>query len=295
MLKWTLRVGVALILLFVVAGVVLYFTLDGIVRGQVESNSAKSLNLGTKLDSANLGLLGGTLNLKGFRVDSPPGFSSDPILDLGGLDLKVAYGQLRKEPVQIESITIDRPKMLLEQANGQFNFKAMADRIPPSQPSDKPADPVRLIIGQIMVKEATVVLRPGIPGLQKEIVIPIETFTMQNIGSADGTQNGAAIKQVVTQLVTTLAAKATHSKDIPAQLKALLDGNLSEVAAKYIPGEAGKLVGTLLQGDILKDPTKVIGENANKLIGGATSQPADTAKGLMDNLLGGKKKEDKKK
>ena len=316
MRKWITRIVVAVVLLLLVGGAVLYFSLNGIIRGQVEQQSTKSLNLATALQGANFSPFAGNLSLTNYQVASPPGFSPQPMLELGGLDVKVSYGQLRGDPVRVRAITIDRPKLLLEQVNGKFNVKALADNLPPPKPGE-PTQPsaegekLRLIIDQITVRDPQVVLRPGIPGLAQEIPISVGTFEMKNVGSGEGSQNGAAVKQIVTELVTTLAAKASQSGGIPAQLKALLDGNLTEVAQKYIPGEAGKVVGSLLNEQALKDPGKALGSAVENLTGGAATNPANAldavlqktgqdknpAKGAGDalkGLLGGQKKDEKK-
>src|SRR5205085_995299 len=138
-------------------------------------------------------------------------------------------------------IAITRPRMLLEHKDGKFNIKALAENLPgqtppptappspqpqpqpqpqpPQQPAPpaEPAEQMKLIIGQLVVRDAVVVLRPGVPNLLKEeIEIPIETFTMSAIGTADGNNTGAAIKDVVMQLATTLAAKA-NATDLARQ------------------------------------------------------------------------------
>lgn len=318
MRKWIKWVAIAVVLLVVVGGAVLYFSLNGIIRGQVEQQSSKSLNLRTALQSANFSPLAGNLSLTDYKVASPPGFSPQPMLELGGLDVKVSYGQLRGDPVRVQAITIDRPKLLLEHVNGKFNVKALADNLPPPKPGD-PTGPsaegeqLRLIIDQITVRDPQVVLRPGIPGLQSEIPISVGTFEMKNVGSGEGAQNGAAVKQIVTELVTTLAAKASQSGGIPAQLKALLDGNLSEVAQKYIPGEAGRIVGSLLSQEAMKDPGRALGSALETATGGATTNPAKALDGVIQGagqdknspakgagdalkgLIGGSKKDDSKK
>jgi len=220
------------------------------------------------------------------------------MLSLGELGVGVSYSELRGDPVKVQSITIDRPKMLLEHSNGKFNIKAMADNLPqtssPSEPNTQSGEKLKVMINQISVKDPVVVLRPGLPGL-KDITIPIESFEMKDIGSSDQSQNGVAIKQVVTQLLTTLAAKATKSKDVPEQLRLILNGDLNAVAEKYIPGPAGKIVGSLLNEQTLADPGKAIGNAATGLVNQATTNPAgavDTVKGLLDR---GKKDEKKKK
>ena len=307
MFKWIKRVVLLVVVLLIVGGAALYFALGGIIRSQVEQQSSKSLNLATTLGSASVGILGGDLSLKDYSIASPPGFSAKPMLELGGLDVKVSYGQLRSTPVRIQSITIDRPKMLLEQKDGKFNIKAMTENLPPGKPSEPTAEgeKMKLIIDSIMIKEPEVALRPGIPGLPDEIPIKLGTYEMKNVGNADGAETGVAVKQVVTQIVSEMAAKASSSGGVPAQLKALLDGDLNQIAQKYIPGKAGEIVGSLLNEQTLKDPGKAALNALEGATGGATTNPTKAIEGVLGGdkkpedalkgLLGGDKKKDEKK
>lgn len=306
MFKWIKRLVLLVVVLLVVGGAVVYFSLGGIIRSQVEQQSSKSLNLPTTLGGASFAPFAGELSLQNYTIASPPGFSPKPMLELGGLDVKVSYGQLRSTPVRVQSITIDRPKMLLEQKDGKFNIKAMTENLPPGKPTEPTAEgeKMKLIIDSIMIKDPEVVLRPGIPGLAEEIPLKLGTYEMKNVGNADGAETGVAVKQVVTQIVSEMAAKASSSGGVPAQLKLILDGDLNQIATKFIPGKAGEIVGSLLNPDTLKDPGKAAltaidnatgaTTNPTKAIGdliGGEKKPEDALKGL----LGGDKKKDEKK
>jgi hypothetical protein len=178
--------------------------------------------------------------------------------------------------------------------------------------------PLKMIIETLTVKDAQVVVRPGIQGLPQEINIPVGSIEMKNIGTGDGNQNGAAVKDVVSQLVTALAAQANTSDLLPPELKAILSGDLSAVMTKLgpeaqkrvmaaIPGPAGQLLGKVVADPnaLMKDPGKAIGGVIQDVTGGAggagTTKPAlpggidpGKAKEGIQGLLGGKK-DDKKK
>lgn len=307
MFKWIKRLVLLVVVLLVIGGAVLYFSLGSIIRGAVEQQSTKSLNLPTSLGGATFAPFAGELSLSNYSVASPPGFSAKPMLELGGLDVKVSYGQLRSSPVRVQSITIDRPKMLLEQKDGKFNIKAMTENLPPGKPTEPTAEgeKMKLIIDSITIREPEVAVRPGIPGLPEEIPLKLGTYEMKNIGNADGNQTGVAVKQVVTQIVSELAAKASSSGGVPAQLKAILDGDLNAIAAQYIPGDAGKVVGSLLKAGVVEDPGKALQSVVNDATGGAATNPAKAIDGLiggdkkpedaLKGLLGGDKKKDEKK
>jgi len=294
MFKWLKRIVIVVLLLVVIGGVVLYFSLNGILRTQIEQQSSKSLNLPTNLGGASLAIFGGDLSLQNYKVASPPGFSSQPMLELGGLDVKVSYGQLRSTPARIQSITIDSPKMLLEQKDGKFNIKAMTENLPPGKPTEPTAEgeSMKLIIDQISIKDPQVTIRPGLPGLPEEIPVKLGSFEMKNVGNADGAQNGVAVKQVVTQLVTEMAAKASSSASLPAELQAILNGDLTAIAQQFIPGEAGKVIGSLINEQTLNDPGKAVGAALEDVTGGASTNPAKAVEGALKDVTGGGKPED---
>jgi hypothetical protein len=336
MWKWTKRIALLVLVLLVAGGVTLYFTIDGIIRKQVVAQSSKSLNLATHLQAANFQPFQGQLTLTNFAIDNPSGFTQGNLLELGGLQLKVDYGQLRSTPVRVDAIVIDRPRMLLEHKDGRFNVKAVVDQFygeptaptppapqppqpqpqpqpapqPQPQPSPQPdsADAFRLVIKKIAVTSPVVVLRPGVPlpGLVKDqIEIPIDSFELNNIGTDESATNGTAFKQVMTQLITTMAAKARASdmakQVLSPELQAALDGDLSQVAGKLLPGDAGQVVSQLVQGNVLKDPnqlkTNALGVAGQQLrnIGGPTTQPLGALGGLAaDALDSARRKEEKK-
>lgn len=284
-LKW---IALSLVLLIIVVIGIVLLRLDSIVRYAVETQSSDSLGLTTTLDSANISLLGGTVKLSGLSIASPAGFSSPQMVSLGGIGVGASVGELRGDPVAVQTITIDKPKLVIEQANGKFNFQVLTDQKSKTPPdSGKPGDgtrqegePVRLIIHDLTVNDSQVVIRPGIPGLAESININIPSFTMKEIGNADNNKNGAAIKEVVTLLVTTLAQKASESKDIPPELRQILTLNVDQVKEK-VAGEITKQLGKITK-DLPPDATKQIESQVQKglgdLLGGKKESPTTKPK-----------------
>ena len=262
------RIVLGLLLLVIIAGIVVYFNLNRIIRSTIETQSTNSLNLQTTLASANLGLLGGKLSLGDLRIASPQGFNAPQLMTLGEGNINVSYGQLRAEPIHIVAITLDKPVIMVEQSGGKFNFQVVAAALPKPDPN---AREIKLIIDKLTVKDATVVLRPGIPGLKdfQEVKVPIPNLELKNIGNADGQQNGAAIKEVVTVLLTSLVDKAGQASNLSTELQDALKGGVAEAEGKIRErvneevskqlGEVDKrLKGTPLEGktgDLLKGLT----------------------------------------
>lgn len=315
-MKWLKRIAIVVFLVLIVGGLVTYLYLDRVIRSTVENQTTKQLALKTELGSAGVSLFGGKLNLSDMRIASPEGFAAPHMLALGRADVRVSYGQLNNDPVRVGRIALDQPRLVIERQGGAINFKRAADLMPQTPPktADPNADPMKLIIDELTITNAQVVMRPGFPGLPQEITIPVPSVTLKHVGTGDGNQNGAAVKDVVMQVIAALAASAGNSGLLPPELRefqALLNGDVSQVVGRLgaeaqkqvlaaVPGEAGKLLSTLVADPaaLTKDPGKAIGGLINQAAGGTTlpSNPADLVKdpakaaGALEGLLNQERK-----
>jgi hypothetical protein len=260
-MKWLKIILIAVPVLVLAVVLILFARLDSIVRSTVESQASEQLSVPAKLGSARVGLFSGSLNLSEFNLGSPAGFDTSEMFQLGSVDAKVTYNQLRETPIRINSIDINKPKLVLEQKAMKFNVKALIDQLPPSEPT---TETVRMIIDELRISGAQVQIKPGIPGVPPEINVNVPSLNLKNIGNADGAANGAAIKDVVITVITQLARAAAESDQIPPELRDLLRGDLQAVIdekAKAVQGELQKAAE-----DVLKDPSKAkeVGKDLEK-------------------------------
>lgn len=300
MKKIIVRSALALVAVLILALGGLYVYRNSLLRSAVESQANSSLGVKTTLGAAHLGLFGGTLDLDDLKIASPAGYKADHMFTLNGLDLGVNYSDLRKDPVRVGKITIDKPKAVIEYADGKFNFQALMDQLgggAQPKPDDKQSQPVKMIIDELTVKDATVEVRH--PLIPNPITVPIPSVTLKQIGNGDGAQNGAAIKDVVGATMSALAASAANSpqlKDLSQltdQLKAQAQQALSKVQK-----ELGQQIQSIT-GNVTADLNKTLEKTGlptdqlKNLTGG--KDPAKAVDDGLKNLLGGKKKDEKKK
>jgi uncharacterized protein YjbJ (UPF0337 family) len=276
--KWIV-VG-ALVIIFI-AALVVYFSLNSIVRSTVQKQATSSLNLDTSVGGANVSLIGTSLGLNDVEIASPQGFSAPKMFTLDGLHVGVSLGQLRQDPIHVSSIEIKKPTLVIEQSGGKFNFQALMSQDSKAPPDNKP--PLKLIIDQLTVSDSKVILRPGIPGVAQEIPVSIPSLEMKGVGTGEGNQNGAAIKEIVMDVITALSQKASDSDQLPPEVRQLLKLNVSEITAQLkgqVAEQIGKISGDLskkLPGDIDKDAGKTIEQGLGGLLGNkndSTTQPA---------------------
>src|SRR6266436_2192631 len=275
------RVLLVLVSLLVIAGVVAWLNLDRILKRTVETEGSSSLKLSTTLNRAHLSLLGGRLHLNRLDIASPKGFSAPHMLELGDVDLAVRYGQLRKDPIHVQSLTLNQPRLVIEQSNGVVNFKKALDRMPASDSSAE--KPVKLIIDELKMQDAQVVIHPGLPGVRQEITVPVPSITLKNVGSGRGSQNGAAIKDVAMVVMAALAGHAAQSGALPAELRGLLQLNVGQVAGK-LGAEAQKQIAAAIPGELGNRLSKVAGDPQT-----LAKDPSNMLQGEVGGILGGKK------
>ena len=283
-LKWTL---IAVPAVAIAAGAVVLFRLDAIVRSVVQTQTSQQLNVAAKLGGANVSLLGGTVKLSDFDIGSPKGFKEPSVFTLGSVAVDVTYGQLTADVKRVNNITINKPKLVIEQQGGKINLKALMDGLPasPDQPTPPPEPgapekPIKMIIDKLTLTEANVSIKPNIPGVPESIDIAVPTIELKDIGNADGAANGAAIKEVLMTTMSALASKAAESDKIPPELKMILEGNLKGMVDEKVKA-AGKEVEKAID-QIKNDPSSVkdVGKDLQKGLGG---------------LIPGAKKDDEKK
>lgn len=251
-MRWLKTLLVAVPLLVLLGTAAFFWRLDAIVRATVEAQASAQLNVPARLGSADVGVLGGTVGLGKFSLGSPKGFEAPSMFTVDAVDVGVAYRELARTPIRVQSIRIDRPTLLIERGPGGLNVKALIDGLPPADPD---AEVVRLIIGRLTVDSATVRIRPGLPGLPESIELPIPTIEVSNIGTADGAENGAAVRDLVLTVISALTDAAAKSDRLPKELKDVLALDVQQLAREKIRGVGKEIEGAIEK--IGRDPTRI--------------------------------------
>lgn len=254
---------------------VLLWRLDGLVRSTVESQASTQLGVPARLESANVGLFSGVVALNEFALGSPPGFDAPRMFELAEVNVSAGYRQLAGKPIRVRSVVIDRPKLVIEQKNLKLNVQALIDQMPPNEaPPDQPSEPIRVIIDELKINGASVVIHPGIPGLDEQLTLNIDPISVREIGTADGARNGAAVREVALTVIDALAKAAARSDRVPPQVRDLLTLDVQQMVRARME-DAQHEIGRAVE-QIVNDPTR------------ARDVGKQLEKGLKD-AIGGKK------
>jgi uncharacterized protein involved in outer membrane biogenesis len=296
-LKITLIVAASLVAIVVIALVVVFQRLDAITERIIETEGSKQLDLATLLGDANVSLLGGNVTLSELTIDNPEGYDSEHLFAMNQISVDAGFGGLTSDPVRIDGIVIASPVLTIERGSVggladqlRVNLKELVDHVSEMESSE---ETTRLVIDQLTVTGATVRIIPKIDDKNEVYELTLPNITMQNIGTAEDTQNGAEIGRVVTEVAMTLGARAAESEELPPEIRAVLAGDIRGVLTKYgtefgskladeIGGELGQAandaIGAALDGDV-EALKKGLGDEAKKglgrLLGGSSEDEND--------------------
>lgn len=262
LIKWAL---ILIPVLVIVVIAIILLRLDSIAKSTIETQATASTTLNTTLSSANISLLGGNVKLSDLKIGSPKGFDAPAMFELNNIAVQVNYSELRQTPIRIAEITVNGPKLIVEQKGGQLNLQAAMDQMPKSGESST----LRLIIGKLTVANTQVLLKPNLPLLPPEISLTLPTISLENIGNNENSQNGAAIKDVLKQVLSAMADKLKESDKIPASIRPWIAGSSADLKAQ-VQAEAGKQLNA-----------------ATQKAGASLQKELDTG---LKGVLGGKKK-----
>ncbi|MEM6459783.1 MAG: hypothetical protein AAF710_10385 [Planctomycetota bacterium] len=278
-MKKVLGIGSLVVLtLIVVGGVVLYFSLNGIVRGVVETQGTKATGVATTLDGVNLNPFGGSLGLSDFALANPEGFSNPTIFKLGSADAAVQIGSLLGgEETVVDKVHVDGAEVVVAFENGKLNVQELLKQINENaKPAEEGAEeePAREAKG-ILIKDLKITntkvrgelaLIPNTPPVAVDFVIADIQET--DFREADtGAVIGYVIETVMLNTTTGLAENVENLGQVV--------GDLGAIGVEAV-GRAGEEAGQAIEdaGRAVDDVGKQLEEGLGGLLGGGKKEEA---------------------
>jgi hypothetical protein len=251
-MKTLLKVLIALGVLLVVAALVAFLFLDGIVKAAIEKGGTYALGVETTVANADLDALGGDLKIGGLRIANPEGFEGEHFLAVGTGEMQLSLGSLREDTIEIPLLTMADLVVLLERKGDGSNYGTILDNLEKLQSEGEdeeaePGDEKRFVIRKVEVRNVRVhASLSAIGGELTDVDVPIELIELEDVTS-DG---GSTMKQLVGILVEEIL-KAVLEKgavglpgDIVQGLTRSL-GKLGGVGTDVLRGAAGEVQGAV--------------------------------------------------
>ncbi len=232
--------------------------IGGLVATAVRKGGTYALGTGTELDSASVQLDG--VELRGLRVDNPPGFDTPAFVQLGQARLEVDLASLRSETVVSPLFLIDGLDVYIERKDGKTNYSPILERLEElgageggagddepaggdDQDGDDPGGKTFLVRKvQIRGVKAHLDLLP-LGGERTTLTLDVPPLELEDVGNAGGDDSGTTVAGLFDRIVrATLDATLEAGGDqLPADLVADLQGRLEGVLEAELEGVRGKL------------------------------------------------------
>ena len=222
-MKTLLKIGVVLVVLFIIAVAVVTSNLDKMIKAGVETVGPEITGTSIKLEGVDLSLLSGEGRLKGLVVGNPPGFQTERAFKLGDARVKVDLKSVLTDKLVIEEIMIDGPEITYEAgASGnnlnkiQENVAAFAKKAGAQGGAEPKADKKepgqkKVQINHFILKNAQVnasaTMFKG-----KALMVSLPDIHLKDIGKeSEGTTMGKASSEVFTAINKSVVQAVTGS------------------------------------------------------------------------------------
>jgi len=299
-LRWVL---LTIVVVVIVVVVVVALNIDRAARKGVEVGGTQALGVETQCGGVHVGLLSGSVGIKGLQIANPEGYRTDRLMALGEGEVACDIGSLMGNEVVVHKILIDAAEMTLEiqpalppRTNiGDLLKKLESDKQEPDEKQDEATEeegePKTFKVELIRIT-GTKVRFHLIGGKTADLTLP--DIELKDIKNADGTplMLGDIFTQVIASIGTAAVNKAKLDGVVPAELLAGFSGSLAsaqnllgdgagqlKAQAAALQGELGKLTGAFEKQ--IGGLGKGLGKEAGKITGG------------IKGILGGKKDDDK--
>lgn len=265
-MRKTMIIVFALIVVIGVAGLYLYASLDNIIRAAVEQIGSELTQTKVSLDDVELSPTSGEGALRGFRVTNPAGFSDDDAFRFSAVSIKVDITTIQSDPVVINELVIDGPRIIYEFGGGSSNLDTIKNNVQSqsggsgSSESASASNSPKIVIENLYLRNGSV----GVvaPVLDKKLEVPLPTVHLTDIGKEG---NGATPAEVAQKILDSVLANAQK-----AVANANLDLGDLRKTADQLAGDAQKKI-----------------EDATKGMGGTVGSGAKDAGNAVEGLIKG--------
>lgn len=238
MKKILVRIVIGVAALFVVALVVVFLSLNTIVKKGVETVGPMITKVDVKLGSAQISPFSGSGRLTKLLVGNPQGFKSPSAMQFGDIKVGVQIGSLTSDVIVVNEVNVQSAEITLEGGLKGNNLSKLLDNINSSsaeagnQPKPKNAPPEpgasksskKFIVKDLVIQGTKVHAALDLPAVgTRTLTLALPTLHLQNIGEAE---HGVTAEQLAQAIMKPLFASIM---DAAVQQIGSLGGDLKDI------------------------------------------------------------------
>ena len=282
---------VALVVILIVSA---FVWIDHVAKVAVERGATFALGVDTSLDSMDVGVFSGSVEMAELDVANPSGFESPHFLHLGEGRVAVSLGSLLEDKVVVPELTLTGTGMNLERRAGKANYQVILDNLKKfeskeNQPAEQQEAGKKFLFEKIAIRDVRVQVNLlPVGGKLTRLPITIEGIELRNVGS--DSDQGVQMAELTSILLKAILASVVDKAgdlmpaDVARELSKGLDGlkGLGDTTVQVVgevttqAGEAANQVGEKVD-EAIKDGGKSL-EEAGKKLGEGLGGLLDTDK-----------------
>jgi hypothetical protein len=248
---------------------------DDALRIGIESAGTEALNVGVSVRDVDLSVLRARLGVRDLKINNPPGYQHDKLLELSEAAITVDAGTVLDDVINVKGIRLDGVTVILEQRGvSGNNLQDIMKELPAGQKQTSEAQGRRLHIDSLEITnaKASVKLLP-VPGKVDALTVKLAPIRMTDLGGEKGIDSVTLSRTVLLAIAGGIAEQGVDI--LPKEMLMSLTSELKRF--EMLPG-------LLLDGTL-----KVMG--AGKDAGGDVGQGVikgaeEVGKGITEGLKG---------
>lgn len=239
---WIAGIGIVLLLALLL---LLWGSLDAIVKRAVEGVGSSATGAPVTLSDVNISLTSGQASMNGLKVANPPGFATDSAIRLGGIKVVLDTASLGGDTIVVKEVVIDGPEVTYEVGTGGTNIGAIQANLDkftgggaakPAEAKPEEGGGKKLIIEKLTIQQGRVEVAATFLG-DRKLGAALPAVTLKDIGKEEGGATPGEVAKEILGSITGGVTKAVKTLDLDALQKGV-KGAL-EGAGKALEG-AGK-------------------------------------------------------
>lgn len=208
---------VAIIVIFAIGALVVSFSIDGIVKSNLESTTSEMLDTSVEVNDVGISILDGSGTIDGFIIHNPQGFSDNPALKLQRISMEMNLRSLLSDTVVIKNVEIQKPEVFFEQKTSGSNLDALSEKLDDTSSSD-----INMVVEYFLMEEGLVTLSTDIGG-EKSMSGKFDRFELTDIGRTGNNTMDQVLQQILEPVLKRAAREAVKQGLMDAAKEKLED------------------------------------------------------------------------
>jgi uncharacterized protein involved in outer membrane biogenesis len=212
MKKLWMKLSLAVVVLFFVIVIVLYLSLNSVIKKGIEKVGSMVTGTPVTLESVRVSPFSGRGRLRGLMIRNPKGFQTPSAFKFSEIRIHLDAKSLLSNIIRIEEIYVDQPEITFERTQSGSNINQIEKHTEQFGGSNKSKTPAaerektgkRVVIDRLMIKNAKVKLEAGL--VKGEMTLP--EIQMNDIGQKS---QGVTLPEALSKILGAMTADVLRS------------------------------------------------------------------------------------